>query len=89
MRPAISNPEHQMDDKPYLVLTLNEKKIIVLCAGLSQFFSPISGQIYFPSLNAIAADLHVSNSEVNLTITTYLMSDLVMSRLKPTDRYCD
>ncbi|RDW62538.1 hypothetical protein BP5796_10840 [Coleophoma crateriformis] len=47
-------PEHKIDDKPYSVFTHNEKKIIVLCAGLSQFFSPISGQIYFPSLDAIS-----------------------------------
>jgi hypothetical protein len=77
------NPEHKMDDKPYSVFTHNEKKIIVLCAGLSQFFSPISGQIYFPSLDAIAADLRVSNSLVNLTITTYLVSALAISYQGP------
>ncbi|RDW81883.1 MFS multidrug transporter-like protein [Coleophoma cylindrospora] len=66
-------PEHKIDDRPYSVFTHNEKKIIVLCAGLSQFFSPISGQIYFPSLDAISTDLHVSSSLVNLTITTYLI----------------
>ena len=71
------NPEHDMDDKPYSVFTHNEKRMIILCAGLAQFFSPISGQIYFPSLDAIAADLHVSNSLVNLTITTYLVSAFV------------
>jgi hypothetical protein len=76
------NPEHNMDDKPYSVFTHNEKRIIILCAGLSQFFSPISGQIYFPSLDAIAADLHVSDSLVNLTITTYLVSALVKSKPK-------
>ena len=71
------NPEHIIDHKPYSVFTHKEKKIIIFCAGLSQFFSPISGQIYFPSLDAIAADLHVSNSLVNLTITTYLVSTIV------------
>jgi hypothetical protein len=76
------NNQHSMDDKPYSVFTHNEKRIIILCAGLSQFFSPISGQIYFPSLNAIAADLHVSNSQVTLTITTYLVRAFVRSRLK-------
>ena len=69
-----ARPKHEVDDKPYSVFTHNEKRIIVFCAGLSQFFSPISGQIYFPSLDAIAADLHVSSSLVNLTITSYLVS---------------
>lgn len=74
------NPKHKMDDKPYSVFTHNEKRIIVLCAGICSFFSPISGQIYFPSLDTIAADLHVSYSLVNLTITTYMISALVRSR---------
>ena len=69
-------PEFMMDDKAYSVFTHNEKKMIILCAGLCAFFSPISGQIYFPSLDAIAADLHVSSSLVNLTITTYLVSTI-------------
>ena len=58
------NPEFKMDDKPYSVFTHNEKEMIILCAGLCAFFSPISGQIYFPSLDAVAADLHVSSSLV-------------------------
>ena len=74
-----ANLEHRMDDKPYSVFTHSEKRIIVLCAGLCAFFSPISGQIYFPSLDAIASDLNVSYSSVNLTITTYLVSSVVRS----------
>ncbi|KAL9094865.1 MAG: hypothetical protein Q9165_002814 [Trypethelium subeluteriae] len=66
-------PGHKMDDKPYSVFTHNEKRIIVVCAGLCAFFSPISGQIYFPSLDTIATDLHVSYTMVSLTITTYLI----------------
>jgi multidrug resistance protein len=69
-----NNVEHHVDEKPYSIFTHNEKRIIVICAGLCQFFSPISGQIYFPSLDAIAADLQVSSTLVNLTITAYLVS---------------
>ncbi len=76
------NPEHKMDDKLYSAFTHNEKKIIIFCAGLCSFFSPISGQIYFPSLDAVASDLHVSSSLVNLTITTYLVSNFIRFRLK-------
>ena len=73
---------YKVDDKPYSVFTHNEKRIIVICAGLCQFFSPISGQIYFPSLTTIAEDLHVSYSLVNLTITAYLVSS-AMPKLRP------
>ena len=68
------NQEHRVDGKPYSVFTHNEKRIIVLLAGLCSFFSPISSSIYFPSLDAISKDLHVSFSLVNLTITTYMVS---------------
>lgn len=75
-----ANPEYKVDDRPYSVFTHNEKRIIVLCAGLCSFFSPISGQIYFPSLDVIATDLKVSDSMVNLTITTYMVNALSRSR---------
>ncbi|KAF2656836.1 MFS general substrate transporter [Lophiostoma macrostomum CBS 122681] len=65
--------QHQMENKPYSVFSHNEKRLIIICCGLSMFFSPVSGQIYFPSLPAIAADLNVSMSLVNLTITSYLI----------------
>lgn len=63
--------EPQVEDKPYSIFTHNEKRIIVIYAGLCQFFSPISGQIYFPSLDALASDLNVSSTLVNLTITAW------------------
>jgi hypothetical protein len=34
----------------------------------------MSGSIYFPALNSIAADLNTSISKVNITVTTYLVS---------------
>lgn len=75
---------HRLDDKDYSVFTRNEKRIIVLCAGICSCFSPISSQIYFPSLDVISTDLRVSNTLVNLTITSYLVSDLVRLRSKST-----
>jgi hypothetical protein len=38
--------------------------------------SPLTGAIYYPAVNQIAADLHVSVSKVALTVTTYLVSGL-------------
>ena len=40
------------------------------CAG---FVSPMTANIYFPALNPIAADLGVSVSLINLTLTTYMV----------------
>ena len=50
-----------------------QKMFIILMAGLGAFFSPLTASIYFPALNAIAADLHVSAELVNLTMTTYMI----------------
>jgi hypothetical protein len=57
----------------YSVFSKNEKLFIVLMAALGAFFSPLSGTIYFPALNSLAAHLHVSNSLINLTITSYMV----------------
>ncbi|KAM3074587.1 hypothetical protein ACMFMG_008016 [Clarireedia jacksonii] len=60
-------------DVPYSSFTLWEKRFIVLIATVASFFSPFTTQIYFPATTTIAKDLHVSNSKVNLTITTYMV----------------
>jgi multidrug resistance protein len=42
-------------------------------ASWAGFFSPVSGQIYFPALNALAEDLHVTDTLINLTLTSYMV----------------
>ena len=69
-------PSEQQPDTgiPYSVFKSWEKKLIVLTAALAAVFSPMSTTIYLPALNQLAEDLHVSASEINLTITTFLVS---------------
>ncbi|KAI8626548.1 MFS general substrate transporter [Xylariaceae sp. FL1651] len=57
----------------YSSFTLMEKRAIVFGAAAGAFFSPLSAQIYFPALDALSRDLHVSVDEVNLTVTTYMI----------------
>jgi Ca2+/Na+ antiporter len=52
----------------------HQKLFIVLMASLGGFFSPVSANIYFPSLNSLARDLNVSNTTINLTLTSYMVS---------------
>lgn len=66
--------EIAIDNVPFSVWTPTEKKLIIFSAGVAAFFSPVSGQIYFPALNSIEADLNVSYTLVNLSITTYMVS---------------
>jgi hypothetical protein len=59
--------------KDYSSFTTWEKRFIVFTATIAATFSPFTAQIYFPALNTIAKDLHVTNSKVNLTVTTYMV----------------
>lgn len=60
--------------KKYSFFTTNEKRAIVFAAAAGAFFSPLSAQIYFPALETLSRDLHISITEVNLTVTTYMVS---------------
>ena len=55
----------------YSVFSVRQKKIILVAGSFAAFFSPLSSNVYFPALNTIAKDLHVSISQINLTVTTY------------------
>lgn len=57
----------------YSSFTLWEKRFIVLGASLAAFFSPLTAQIYFPALNVLQQDFHVTSSQINLTVTTYMI----------------
>lgn len=46
--------------------------IILVCA--MTFVGPASAGIYYPSLGLLARDLHVSYSEISLTITAFMVS---------------
>ena len=60
-------------EAPYSIRTLWQKRAIVLSASLTAFFSPLTAQIYLPALPAMAEDLGVSDSDITLTITTYMI----------------
>lgn len=60
----------------YSVFSTGLKQYIVIAASMAGFFSPLSSQIYFPALNTLAEDLHVSISLINLTMTSYMVMPL-------------
>lgn len=57
----------------YSVFSTTQKRLTILAAALASAFSPLSSNIYYPALNSIAKELHVSPSQINLTITTYMV----------------
>lgn len=66
-------PQQEEQPPPYSVFTTWQKRTLILAASLSAFFSPLTAQIYLPALNSIADDLDITDSQVNLTITTYMI----------------
>lgn len=57
----------------YSAFTHWEKRLIVLGAALGAFFSPLTAQVYFPALNVVADAFRVGTSQINLTVTTYMV----------------
>jgi hypothetical protein len=64
---------HNSDTGLYSMFSKKEKIGIIILASWAAFFSPVSSNIYFPALNDLADDLHVSDSLINLTITSYMV----------------
>lgn len=58
---------------PYSAFGLWKKRYIVGMCTLAAFISPTSANIYFPALNPLAADLGVSNTLINLTLTSFMI----------------
>ncbi|KAF8633014.1 hypothetical protein AX15_001609 [Amanita polypyramis BW_CC] len=59
--------------KPYSIYTRNEKWAIVSLISLAGLFSPLTANIYFPAIPAIATAFHKPTELINLTITVYMV----------------
>ncbi|KAL8647091.1 MAG: hypothetical protein Q9226_006579 [Calogaya cf. arnoldii] len=60
-------------EESHSVFTPFQKKLIVLTASTAALLSPLSSNIYLPALNLIAEDLDVTDSQINFTVTSYLI----------------
>ena len=67
----------------FSVYSARQKKVILVAGSFAAFFSPVSSNIYFPALVTIAKDLHVSLSQISLTVTTYQVSAILCSPVNP------
>ncbi|KAJ6172531.1 hypothetical protein N7470_001598 [Penicillium chermesinum] len=69
----VGNHSEAVGDVDYSIFPSSQRRFIVFMASWAGFFSPVSSQNYFPALNTLAKDLHVSNSLINLTLTSYMI----------------
>lgn len=52
-----------------------QKVALVVMVSCFSFFSPLSANIYYPIFNTLSQHYHVSNTLINLTVTTYMVSN--------------
>lgn len=66
---------HETTTQPaaYSVFSHRTKQYIVFMTSWAGFFSPLSANIYFPVLGVLARELRVSDQQMNLTVTTYMI----------------
>ncbi|KAJ5504353.1 hypothetical protein N7463_007227 [Penicillium fimorum] len=50
-----------------------EKLFIVVMVTFASFFSPLSGQLYYPIMPTLVRNYHLTPELINLTITTYMI----------------
>ncbi|KAF8534895.1 major facilitator superfamily domain-containing protein [Trichophaea hybrida] len=55
------------------LFSLSKKKAIIYLVAVAALFSPLSSNIYFPALQSIAKDLHVSSAMVQTTVSSYMI----------------
>lgn len=58
---------------PYSIFSHKAKIFIVMSVSLSSLISPFGATTFYPALNVLAADLHVTPSLINLSLTTYMV----------------
>lgn len=65
----------EVDDNgpAYSTFSKRTKVWVTAMVTIGSLISPMTAFIYFPALNPIAKDLHVSTSLINLTLTTYII----------------
>lgn len=73
--PPIEKPDNSdvLAKEDFSIFTIGQKRGIIFAGSFASWFSPMTGSIYFPALDRIAADLNVTNSKINITVTTYLI----------------
>jgi hypothetical protein len=60
-------------EAPYTIFSRSTRVFILFMVAVSALISPFAATLYYPALNPLAEQLHVSSSLINLSITTYMV----------------
>lgn len=64
---------------PYSIFTTKAKIFIVIMVSISALVSPFAATLFYPALNVLADQLHVSESLITLSVTTYMVINYACS----------
>ncbi|KXL50346.1 hypothetical protein M433DRAFT_74480 [Acidomyces richmondensis BFW] len=59
---------------PYSIYSPKAKSFIVAMVSVSSLISPFGATTFYPALDVLAAELHVTPSLINLALTTYMIA---------------
>ena len=65
-------------DPPFSVFSLFQKRFIVFSVALTTLLPPLTASIFYPVITLLARDLNVTVTDINLTITIYLVRFYVL-----------
>ncbi|BFZ60270.1 hypothetical protein YB2330_001306 [Saitoella coloradoensis] len=66
---------------PYSTFSKRKINFIIFMAALAGLFSPLSANIYFPAISQLATHFHTTPTRINLSITTYMLSQAISPTL--------
>ncbi|KAB8339043.1 hypothetical protein FH972_021979 [Carpinus fangiana] len=62
-----------LQEERYTAFSKSKKMFIIVMSAFGGFISPLSGSIYLPALNVLSLYYSVSDSKINLSVTTYMI----------------
>ncbi|KAF9886112.1 hypothetical protein FE257_012047 [Aspergillus nanangensis] len=65
------NDDETEPEALYSILPERQKILTIVICSVITFLSPVAANMYYPALGPLARDLHVSQSKINLTITSF------------------
>ncbi|RCI01297.1 hypothetical protein CU097_013755 [Rhizopus azygosporus] len=65
--------EESMEKEPYTAFSMPQQILFLAITAFTAMMSPLTANIYLPSLNQIQRDLSISTEKVNLTVTVYML----------------
>ncbi|EDU50639.1 conserved hypothetical protein [Pyrenophora tritici-repentis Pt-1C-BFP] len=69
--------QRTLSEPPYSVFSKGMKTWIIFLVSISSLISPFGASMFLPALNVLSDVLHITPSQVNISITTYMIAQAI------------